>query len=179
MLFNSILPLSLFCLYLYFVNLFLCRTNWKIITILFSIFFYAYWNILFLPSAIIRSTLYMDSLATRYKLILHTEKKYLIMGMVLPLIILFIFKYFNFFISDVLQSWTSQDSIFTRIILPIGISFYTFQAIMYVVDVYKNKLNKINIKDFLVFFPFFPNLIAGPLVRPNSVYSTNNERNKI
>ena len=61
-----------------------------------------------------------------------------------------------------------QNSIFTRIILPIGISFYTFQAIMYVVDVYKNKLENINLKDFLVFFLFFPNLIAGPLVRPNS-----------
>jgi len=86
---------------------------------------------------------------------------------VIPLIILFIFKYFNFFVGDVLRI-ELQNKIFINIILPIGISFYTFQSIMYLVDVYKDKLQKVSLKNFLVFFLFFPNLIAGPLVRPKS-----------
>ena len=81
---------------------------------------------------------------------------------------MFIFKYFNFFVDDILQI-NLESSVLSDIILPIGISFYTFQAIMYLVDIYRFKLSKINLENFLVFFLFFPNLIAGPLVRPNSL----------
>lgn len=91
----------------------------------------------------------------------------MLVGIILPLVILFIFKYFNFFINDVLKI-KIQNTILTRIILPIGISFYTFQSIMYVVDIFKNKLSNISLKNFLVFYLFFPHLIAGPLVRPSS-----------
>jgi hypothetical protein len=91
----------------------------------------------------------------------------LLIGLIFPLLVLFFFKYFNFFVDDILKI-QFENTIWTKIILPIGISFYTFQAIMYVVDVYNRKLSNVCLKDFLVFFLFFPHLIAGPLVRPAS-----------
>ncbi len=164
MLFNSIPFIIFFTIYISLIFLF--KNYWKIITIFFSIFFYAYWNIYFclllLTEAIF--TWVIGNFIQNNKLY---KKKILICGIVFPLVILFIFKYFNFFISDILRI-ELNNSIIAKIILPIGISFYTFQSIMYMVDVYKNKLKNIGIKDFLVFFLFFPNLIAGPLVRPNS-----------
>lgn len=164
MLFNSIPFLIFFTIY--FFSIFFIRNQWKIITIIFSIFFYAYWSFYFCFLLILEAifTWFIGNLIQKKN---KHKKKYLITGLVIPLIILFIFKYFNFFVGDVLRI-ELQNKIFINIILPIGISFYTFQSIMYLVDVYKDKLQKVSLKNFLVFFLFFPNLIAGPLVRPKS-----------
>ena len=164
MLFNSIPFLIFFTIYI--SSIFFIRNQWKLITIIFSIFFYAYWNFYFCFLLILEAlfTWLIGNLIQKKD---NHKKKYLIMGLVVPLIILFIFKYFNFFVSDILRI-ELQNTIFLNIILPIGISFYTFQSIMYLVDIYKKKLLDINLEDFLVFFLFFPNLIAGPLVRPKS-----------
>jgi len=164
MLFNSIH--FLIFLSIYILSIFFLRNHWKNITIFFSIFFYSHWSIYFC------FLLIMEALFAWFigKLIQSTatyQKRYLLIGLIFPLLILFFFKYFNFFIDDILKI-EFQNIILTKIILPIGISFYTFQAIMYVVDVYNKKLSNVCLKDFLVFFLFFPHLIAGPLVRPNS-----------
>ena len=164
MLFNSI-PFVIF-LFTYITSIFLLRTHWKNITILFSVFFYAYWSIYFCLLLIAEALFawligYLIQSRSLYR------RRYLLIGIVFPLFILFVFKYFNFFISDLLHI-ELQNKILTNIILPIGISFYTFQSVMYVVDVYKKKLSNATIQNFLVFFLFFPHLIAGPLVRPNS-----------
>jgi len=164
MLFNSIPFLIFFTIYI--SSIFFIRNQWKIITIIFSIFFYAYWNFYFCFLLILEAifTWLIGNLIQKKD---KHKKKYLLTGLVVPLIILFIFKYFNFFVSDILRI-ELQNTIFINIILPIGISFYTFQSIMYLVDVYKDKLQDVSLKNFLVFFLFFPNLIAGPLVRPKS-----------
>lgn len=164
MLFNSIPFLIFFTIYI--SSIFFIRNQWKLITIIFSIFFYAYWNFYFCFLLILEAlfTWLIGNLIQKKD---DHKKKYLIMGLVVPLIILFIFKYFNFFVSDILRI-ELQNTIFLNIILPIGISFYTFQSIMYLVDIYKDKLQDVSLKNFLVFFLFFPNLIAGPLVRPKS-----------
>jgi alginate O-acetyltransferase complex protein AlgI len=164
MLFNSIPFLIFFTIYI--SSIFFFRNQWKLITIIFSIFFYAYWSFYFCFLLILEAvfTWLIGNLIKKKN---NHKKKYLVLGLVVPLIILFIFKYFNFFVSDILRV-ELQNTIFINIILPIGISFYTFQAIMYLVDVYKDKLQNVNLIDFLVFFLFFPNLIAGPLVRPKS-----------
>ena len=164
MLFNSIPFLLFFFTFIFFI--FFLRNQWKIVTILFSIFFYAYWNVYFCL-LLLAEALFIWLIGHQIQLNSTHRKKYLLIGLIIPLLILFIFKYFNFFISDVL-SLELDNSIFIKIILPIGISFYTFQSIMYVVDVYKKKLINTSLINFLVFFLFFPNLIAGPLVRPNS-----------
>lgn len=164
MLFNSI-PFIIF-FFTYIFSIYFLTNYWKIITIFFSIFFYAYWNIYFCILLIIQG-LFAWLIGHCLQSTLVHKKKYLLIGIILPLVILFIFKYFNFFINDVLKI-EIQNTILTKIILPIGISFYTFQSIMYVVDIFKNKLSNISLKNFLVFYLFFPHLIAGPLVRPSS-----------
>jgi len=86
-------------------------------------------------------------------------------SIVLSLSILGYFKYANFF----LWNWNAMvDGNFQPldIILPVGISFYTFQSISYVVDVYKNKIEPTRTwLDYLFFLSFFPALVAGPIVR--------------
>jgi alginate O-acetyltransferase complex protein AlgI len=164
MLFNSIS--FLIFLFAYILSVFFFRNQWKKITIFFSIFFYSYWNV-YLTLLLIAEGLFAWFIGRSIDSTTVHKKKYLLIGLTLPLLILFIFKYYNFFINDVLRI-DYQNKIFINIILPIGISFYTFQAVMYVVDVYKKKLTNICLEDFLVFFLFFPHLIAGPLVRPKS-----------
>ncbi len=73
-----------------------------------------------------------------------------------------VWNYFAYFKSN----FTGSGSIMDRIILPVGISFYTFQAISYTVDVYKRKIKPLNnILDFGFYVSFFPQLVAGPIVR--------------
>ena len=164
MLFNSIPFLIFFSVYIFLVFFF--RFQWKNITIIFSLFFYAYWNV-YLCSLLVAEALFTWIIGYLIESETKHKKKFFIVGLAIPLLILFIFKYFDFFVSDILKI-ELQNTIFQNIILPIGISFYTFQAVMYIVDVYKKKLEKISLPNFLVFFLFFPNLIAGPLVQPSS-----------
>lgn len=94
---------------------------------------------------------------------------------VINLLILGYFKYFNFF-TDNLNTIMGYQAISPRnIILPIGISFYTFQALSYVVDFYRSKINggslkvQKNIFDLALYISLFPQLIAGPIVRYEDV----------
>jgi alginate O-acetyltransferase complex protein AlgI len=80
------------------------------------------------------------------------------------------FKYANFFLRSIEQALSAAGATASlpvlQIILPIGISFYTFEAINYVVDVYRGKMNaERNLAHFMLFILFFPHLIAGPIVR--------------
>ena len=81
-----------------------------------------------------------------------------------------VFKYFNFFADNVTalagQFGWQLDPITTRIFLPVGISFYTFQTLSYTIDLYYGKLEaRKNFIDFAVFVSFFPQLVAGPIER--------------
>jgi alginate O-acetyltransferase complex protein AlgI len=84
--------------------------------------------------------------------------------------VLFTFKYANFFLESLgqlLQSLGAETSLpVLRVLLPVGISFYTFEAINYTVDVYRRRVAaERNLIHFLVFILFFPHLVAGPIVR--------------
>src|SRR6202162_1407404 len=86
------------------------------------------------------------------------------------LLILAFFKYYNFFLSNVVAALAdlgvSVDVPTLRIVLPIGISFYTFHAISYVVDVYRGKIEReTSFVNVALYISFFPQLIAGPIVR--------------
>jgi alginate O-acetyltransferase complex protein AlgI len=92
-------------------------------------------------------------------------------GVFVNLLVLGYFKYVNFFLDNIqmLLTWWGIQGIApaVRILLPIGVSFYTFQAISYVLEVYYGRLEPIkNPFDFALYLGFFPKLIAGPLVRP-------------
>lgn len=90
-------------------------------------------------------------------------------AVVFNLIIIFIFKYLNFTVSNI-NSLTGSDIPVPGIALPIGISFFTFQAVSYVVDVYRGKATaQKNILYVGLYISFFPQLIAGPIVRYEDV----------
>lgn len=104
---------------------------------------------------------------------LFTETRILILCIIANLALLFYFKYTNFFINNVniiLQYFNWKHIVYSNISLPIGVSFFTFQAMSYVVDVYRKEtpvqLNPINLALYIV---LFPQLIAGPIVRYHDV----------
>jgi alginate O-acetyltransferase complex protein AlgI len=84
------------------------------------------------------------------------------------------FKYFNFFIgsiSSMMQSWGIQpDFVYLQVILPVGISFYTFQSMSYTIDVYRKELEPtVHFFDFALLISFFPQLVAGPIERATNL----------
>ena len=150
----------------FFLSILLFKKYWKIICILFSALFYGYWNIKLLL------LLYFVSFQAYYfgsKISLKNKKSnlYLLSSIFLSLFVLGFFKYSNFFINEfsLLFNIDKKFDFFTNIILPVGISFYTFQAMSYVIDIKRNKIESSNFIDVLIFICFFPQLVAGPIVR--------------
>ncbi len=96
------------------------------------------------------------------------RKLFLSFGVAVPLVILGIFKYFNFFIDSFVSAFGINSVHTLSIILPVGISFYTFQSLSYTIDVSRNRLPAQ--KSFLklaLYISFFPQLVAGPIVKAN------------
>ncbi|MEO1525547.1 MAG: MBOAT family protein [Planctomycetota bacterium] len=98
------------------------------------------------------------------------RKVLLLISLVTNLGLLFVFKYFNFFVEtgeQVVSFFGSTVEITrSRLLLPVGISFYTFQTLSYTIDLYRRKLDaETSFLNFAVFVSFFPQLVAGPIVR--------------
>ncbi|HMY43789.1 MAG TPA: MBOAT family protein, partial [Chitinophagales bacterium] len=98
------------------------------------------------------------------------KKRWLWLSISINLGFLGFFKYYNFFISsfaDLLAQFGLNPNIHTlKIILPVGISFYTFHGLSYVIDIYKGRIKaEKNLVDYAVFVSFFPLLVAGPIER--------------
>ena len=98
-------------------------------------------------------------------------KVWLWLNIVLNLGILAIFKYYDFFVSEFCRLLGIQsDGLLLKIILPVGISFYTFQALSYSIDVYRKKIEPTkDIIAFFAFISFFPQLVAGPIERATNL----------
>ena len=98
-------------------------------------------------------------------------KFWMVANIVLNLGILAVFKYYDFFVSEFGQLFgISTDSLLLKIILPVGISFYTFQALSYSIDVYRQKIEPTkDIIAFFAFIAFFPQLVAGPIERATNL----------
>lgn len=97
------------------------------------------------------------------------QKKFYIAGIIIAIATLAFFKYFNFFISsfaDIFHINTGS----LNIILPIGLSFYTFSAIGYLIDVHRQKIESKSLKDVALYLAFFPKLISGPLIKSTSFF---------
>ncbi|SDR76748.1 MBOAT family O-acyltransferase [Winogradskyella sediminis] len=140
-----------------------------------SYVFYGWWDWRFL-SLILFSTLvdYSIGLALGKKKKLKTRKILLWISICVNLGFLGFFKYYNFFIDSLIDSFTffgSELSINTlNIILPVGISFYTFQTLSYTIDVYNKKLEPTkDFVGFMAFVSFFPQLVAGPIERATNL----------
>ncbi|MBQ7439256.1 MAG: MBOAT family protein [Paludibacteraceae bacterium] len=100
-------------------------------------------------------------------------KAWMIANIILNLGILFTFKYYNFFVEEFCQLFPSLEGRpggVISLILPVGISFYTFQALSYSIDVYRQKIEPTkNIIAFFAFIAFFPQLVAGPIERATNL----------
>ncbi len=169
MLFNTyqfilfFLPLTL--IFYYFVNLKL--PNLSYIFILFSsIVFYSTWDFYFL-------FLIFASIILNFQfgvLIKHKKKKiYLFLGILFQILILSYFKYKNFFLENFNFILNGKFQI-ELLILPLGISFFTFKHILYLVECYydSKKINY-NFLSYATYITFFPHLIAGPLSKPSEI----------
>ena len=146
------------------------------ILILFASYvFYGWWDWRFL-SLILASTLVDYSIGILLSKTDANKKRklFLYFSLLFNLGLLGIFKYYNFFIDNWINLWDSLGVSMNRsslnIILPVGISFYTFQTLSYTIDVYRKKLTPTrNFIAFASFVAFFPQLVAGPIERASNL----------
>ena len=134
--------------------------------LIFSILFYAYGNKDFLAILIIAILTNYILTIVMSMVVNSVGRRLLLILIVLANIgLLFVFKYMNLFVS-----FFSKGLYTTNIILPLGISFYSFQVISYVVDVYNEKVEPCtNVIEFALYILLFPQLIAGPIVRYQTI----------
>lgn len=142
-----------------------------------SYFFYGCWDWRFL-SLIFVSTLtdYIIGQKIYDAKTQHSKKSWIWLSVIINLSILGFFKYFNFFIDSLIpilhSIGISPNLPSLHIILPVGISFYTFQTMTYAIDIYRNELKPTrNFWDFALFVAFFPQLVAGPIERAKNLLS--------
>lgn len=173
MLFNSyifVLFFLPFCICTYFLlNRFKLKQVAMLLLLVMSLWFYGYFNYSYL--LIMMSSIVFNFVA--YKAMkgcdTHTRKGTLLkkiwatVAMIFNIGMLFYFKYFDFFIENINAAF-GMDIALRNIVLPLGISFFTFQQLSFVIDAYKGELPDYNFVDYACFVTYFPQLVAGPIV---------------
>jgi alginate O-acetyltransferase complex protein AlgI len=151
------------------------RKSKNVFLLLASYFFYGYWDWRFCSLLALSSVIdYFVALQIDKNEDNIKRKNWLYVSLISNLGILALFKYFNFFV-DSFQVLSQKfgvhlDYLHLNIILPVGISFYTFQTLSYTIDVYKRELKASNnFIDFSLFVSFFPQLVAGPIERATNL----------
>jgi alginate O-acetyltransferase complex protein AlgI len=138
---------------------------------LMSLLFYGWWNpiylLLIIPLMVLNFAL-AACIVPREGRAPRAARLLLISGIVVNLSVLGYFKYANFFV-DNLNALTGLDLVLGRVVLPIGISFFTFQKIAFLVDAYRGRVDRLDFLDYVLFVTFFPQLIAGPIVHHSEV----------
>jgi alginate O-acetyltransferase complex protein AlgI len=136
-------------------------------------FFYATWDYRFLLLLVCSSTInYFLSKKISHNKTLIGKRKILLSGVVCNALLLGYFKYFNFFSESIINVFGLEGTLFSEVIvnivLPVGISFYTFQNISHLVDVYRgHSLPAHTLEEYALFNGFFPLLVSGPIERTN------------
>lgn len=187
MLFNSF-DFGIFFPIVFFLYWFVFQKNIQVRNIFLiaaSYTFYGWWDWRFLSLIIISS--FID-FYVRQKLDVEEKvnkrKRLLLLSLVVNLGFLGFFKYYNFFVDSFIDTFTlfgaSLNSSSLNIILPVGISFYTFQTLSYTLDIYFKKMKPTNnIVSFFAFVAFFPQLVAGPIERARNLLPQFNEKRTI
>lgn len=174
MIFNSATFLVFFFIFFpvyWFINKKSTLTYRNVFIIISSYIFYGWWDWRFLSLIFISSlTDFIIGFQLSKTSRRSTRKTLLISSIIINLGILGFFKYYNFFLGslyDLLGIFSLPVSLKTlNIILPVGISFYTFQTLTYTIDIYNRKIEPTkNIIAFFAFVSFFPQLVAGPIER--------------
>lgn len=175
MLFSSMIFLWVFLPMILILYFFIDNKYRNGLLLIASLIFYAWGEpryILLMISSILIN--YFFALMINKEQDLRKNKRRLIVCLVINLATLVYFKYFNFIIGNINNIISSKITV-RDIALPIGISFYTFQAMSYVVDIYRNKKEngnitvQKNILDLALYIAFFPQLIAGPIVKYHEI----------
>ncbi len=162
---------------LFYASYLLLMSNFKaqnILLVIASYIFYGYWDWRFLFLLVFSTVVdfvvakFIDRTASE-----RQKKIWLGVSLVSNLSILGFFKYFNFFTASFTELLTTigipVNDFTVKVILPVGISFYTFQTLSYTIDVYRGHLKPAkSIIDFAVYVAFFPQLVAGPIERATS-----------
>ena len=105
------------------------------------------------------------------------KKLFLIIAIIYNIGQLLIFKYTDFFIENLNNIFDTNIN-YLYIVMPIGISFFTFQALSYIIDVYKMRVpSSKSLLDFMTYISLFPQLVAGPIVRYSDIYQELKIRN--
>lgn len=162
---------------LFYASYLLLMSNFKaqnVLLVIASYIFYGYWDWRFL-FLLVFSTV-VDFIAAKAIAITSSKRQkkiWLGVSLVSNLSILGFFKYFNFFTASFTDLLTTigipVNELTVKVILPVGISFYTFQTLSYTIDVYRGHLKPAkSIIDFAVYVAFFPQLVAGPIERATS-----------
>ena len=152
------------------------RSDWQNGTLLLaSLVFYGWWDYRFL-SLILFSTIVDFTIGQQIQRTNAQGKRKMLLGISLftNLGLLGFFKYFNFFQNSFIQAFTffghDLEGFSLTIILPVGISFYTFQTLSYTIDVYRKEMTPVRkFIDFATFVTFFPQLVAGPIERAKKI----------
>lgn len=125
-----------------------------------SLWFYGYFNLSYL-------LIMLGSIAVNYLMHLllsrYPRKSLMVLAVTLNLCLLFYFKYYDFFLSTV-NAVFDTSFLLKQIVLPLGISFFTFQQISFVTDTYRGEVRDCGLVEYVLFVSFFPQLIAGPIV---------------
>jgi alginate O-acetyltransferase complex protein AlgI len=148
---------------------FALATRWnpksgKPLLIALSLFFYSYWLPIYL-------LLILGSMAVNYAIGVwairpadqRKRKIAVTLGIAANLILLGYFKYYGFFVENIQTLLGIQGDV-PRIALPLGISFFTFQQISFLIEVYRRHVDRVDLTNYVLFVSFFPQLIAGPIV---------------
>ena len=170
MLFNSYIYLFAFlpiCIIGYFwLNRHLSSWHGRFWLVLCSLFFYSWWNIKYLPLILISI---LVNYAVGERLVRHPEehfvsrKQILAAGVIFNVLLLGFFKYTDFFIANLNLAFDAGLSL-PGIVLPLGISFFTFTQIAYLVDAYRAQASEYSKVNYFLFVSFFPHLLAGPIL---------------
>lgn len=182
MLFNSYIFVLFFlpvCIIGYFaLNHYRKYSAGQLFLLAMSLWFYAYYNVRYLFIILV-------SMAVNYGCYLLINrfrgrkpcKGIMILGVAVNIGILIYFKYMDFFISNI-NALFKTDIAFLRIALPLGISFFTFQQISFIVDAFKGEVPKYNFLYYASFVAFFPQLVAGPIVTHDEMIPQFLDKNK-
>ena len=173
--FNSYIFIFLFLpitLILYFITNKYNKNLGKILLIAVSIIFYIYEdikNIYVLGASLIINYIFARIIEKK-----KTNKLTVTIPIVINIFILLYFKYTNFLIININNIFNSNLAL-KEILLPVGISFFTFQQIAYIIAVQKKEINKISLIEYLIYILYFPKLLMGPLMEPNDFLSQVND----
>src|SRR5947209_5320314 len=149
-------------------------TRWRRVMLVANYVFYAWWNPIYIfllaGSTLINQVLAHAIYRSRTP---GRRKAFLIAAVVANVGVLLYFKYWDFFASSAQNSLSSLgihvSMPLLTAVLPVGLSFYTFMALSYVIDVYRGDFEPVSLSRFAVFLSFFPHLVAGPIVRPKEL----------